>query len=116
MGVFQLNHTRSRELHDLSLLETRRALYDDLKPRKRIIPGHLLGTRAAWMARYSPLLTPAEFTQFCILMAGLAPYLLLLILDPSKANNHRADRNPAIGCRNLELILYGDSSAKPLFE
>jgi hypothetical protein len=97
------------------MLEVRRALFDDLKRREQITPGHLLGTRAAWMARYSPLLTESEFTRFCVLMANLAPYLLLLILDPAKANNHRADRNPAIGRRNLELILYGCPDAKPLF-
>jgi hypothetical protein len=115
MGVFQLSHARSRELHDLSMLEIRRVLYDDLKPRRQTVPGHLLGTRAAWMVRYAPLMTEAEFTRFCVLMANLAPYLLLLILDPSKANNHRADRNPTIGRRNLELILYGCPDAKPLF-
>jgi hypothetical protein len=115
MGVFQLSHARSRELHDSSMLEIRRVLYGDLKPRKQIIPGHLLGTRAAWMSRYSPLLTESEFTRFCVLMANLAPYLLLLITDPSKANSHRADRNPVIGRRNLELVLYGCPDAKPLF-
>jgi hypothetical protein len=115
MGVFQISYVRSRELHDLAMLEVRRVLYGDLKPRKQITPGHLLGTRAAWMARYAPLLSESEFTRFAILMANLAPYLMLLILDPSKANNHRADRNPAIGRRNLELILYGCPDAKPLF-
>jgi hypothetical protein len=115
MGVFQLSHARSRELHDLISLETRRALYGHLKQREQIAPGRLLGTREHWMSQYSPLLSSAEFTKFYILMKNLAPYLLLLILDPSKAGNHRADRNPTIGRRNLELILYGDSSAKPLF-
>jgi hypothetical protein len=116
MGVFQLSHARSRELHDQVMLEVRRVLYGDLKPREQIIPGRLLGTRAAWMARYSPLLTQSEFTWFCVLMAGLAPYLLLLIVDPAKSNSHRQDRNPAIGRRNLELILYGCPDARPLFD
>ena len=116
MSTFQLNHARSRELHDLVMLEVRRALYGDLNRREQIVPGRLLGTRAAWMVRYSPLLTESEFTRFCVLMANLAPYLMLLILDPSKVGNHRQDRNPQISRRNLELILYGDSSAKPLFD
>jgi hypothetical protein len=114
-GVFGLSCTRSRELHDLIMLEVRRTLFDDLRPRKQITPGRLLGTRGAWMARYSPLMTEPELTRFCILMANLAPYLMLLILDPSKANNHRADRNPVIGRRNLELILYGCPDARPFF-
>jgi len=62
------------------------------------------------------LLDADEFTRFYFLMKNLAPYMLLLIIDPSKANNHRADRNPGIGRRNLELVLYGSASARPLFE
>jgi hypothetical protein len=115
MGVFQISHPRSRELHDMVLLELRRALYDDRKGRKQIVPGQLHGTRMHWMARYSPLLTESEFTRFCVLMANLAPYLLFLITDPAKNNNHRQDRNPQVDRRNLELVLYGDSRSQPLF-
>jgi len=50
------------------------------------------------------------------LYRDLAPYLLLLIIDPTKANNHGQDRNPSIGRRNIELILNGDSDAVPLFK
>jgi hypothetical protein len=116
IAVYQLSHGRSRELYDLTMLEVRRALFNDLKPRGRIVPGRLLGTRAAWMARYSPLLSGDEFTRFYFLMKDLAPYLLLLITDPAKANNHRRDRNPAIGRQTLKLILYGHPDAQPLFE
>jgi hypothetical protein len=98
------------------MLEVRRALFDDLKRREQIIPGQLYGTRCAWMAQYAPLLSSAEFTKFVVLMRHLAPYLMLLIIDPAKANNHRQDRNPAIGRRNLEMILYGCPGAVPLFE
>jgi hypothetical protein len=116
MSVFQLSHARTRELHDLTALEVRRALYDDLKPRDQVVAARLLGTRCAWMARYSPLLTESEFTRFYILMKNLAPYLLLLITDPKKASNHRQDRNPAISRKNLELILNGDPAAVPLVQ
>jgi hypothetical protein len=115
MSVYQLSHARSRELHDLSALEVRRALFDDLHHREQVSPGHLLGTRCVWMTNYQPLLSPAEFTKFYVLMKNLAPYLLLLIIDPARANNHRRDRNPTIGRRNLELVLYGNPSATPLF-
>jgi hypothetical protein len=114
MGVFQLSHARSRELHDLVMLAVRRVLFDDLKPREQIIPGRLLGTRAAWMARYSPLLTESEFTRFCVLMSGLAPYVMLIVGPANRS--HRQDRNPAVGRRNLELILYGDPHSRPLFD
>jgi hypothetical protein len=68
------------------------------------------------MTRYQPLLTPSEYTRFAVLMKDLAPYLLLLIVDPTKRNNHRQDRNPAIGRRNLEMILYGCPNATLLFK
>src|SRR4029077_20293914 len=97
------------------MLEVRRALYDSVKQRTQIIPGRLLGTRSAWMSRYSPLLTESEFTRFVVLMRNLAPYLLLLIVDPTKANNHRRDRNPTIGRQTLELILYGHPDAVSCF-
>jgi hypothetical protein len=116
IGVFQLSHARSRELHDLSALEVRRALFDDLKQREQIIPGRLLGTRCGWMTNYQSLLSQAEFTKFYILMKNLAPYLLLLIVDPAKNGSHRRDRSPTISRRNLELILNGDPDAAPLFK
>jgi hypothetical protein len=65
------------------------------------------------MAGYAPLLTPAEFTKFVVLMRDLAPYLLLII-DP-KNHNRRQDRNPTIGRKNLELILHCCPAAVPLF-
>jgi hypothetical protein len=116
MGAFRLSHARSRELYDLSMLEVRRALYDDVKRRQQIVPGRLLGTRAQWMVQYQSLLTESEFTRFAVLMRDLAPYLLLLIVDPTKANNHRRDRNPTIGRQTLEWILYGHPDAVPLFQ
>jgi hypothetical protein len=115
MVVFHLSHARSREPYDLTMLECRRVLYDDVKRREPIISGRLYGTRAHWMARYSPLLSASKFTRFAVLMRDLAPYLLLLILNPEKSNRHRADRNPTIGRRNLEAILYGCPNAVPLF-
>jgi hypothetical protein len=86
MTVFGLGHARSREIHDLSRLELRRLLFDDLKRRQPIVPGQLLGTRAHWMTHYQSLLSPSEFTRFYYLMKNLAPYLLLLIIDPEKGN------------------------------
>ena len=97
------------------MLEVRRTLHDDVKRREQIIPGQLYGTRCHWMTLYSPLLTESEFTRFYVLMRNLAPYLLLLVVDPTKANNHRRDRNPTIGRQTLELILNGHPDAVPLF-
>jgi hypothetical protein len=113
MAVFNLSHDRSRELFDMVMLETRRVLYDDLPPRPPIAPGRLVGTRAAWMARYRPLVSESEFTKFVVLMRDLAPYLLLLV--DTQGGSRRRDRNPPIGRRNLELILNGCPDARPLF-
>src|SRR6516165_8014977 len=100
MTVFQLSHSRSRELYDLTMLEVRRALYDGVKRREQIAPGQLLGTRCGWMVRYSSLLSSAEFTRFVVLMRDLAPYLLLII--GSANTNHRRDRSPPISRKNVE--------------
>jgi hypothetical protein len=54
-----------------------------------------------------------EFTKFVTLMRDLAPYLLLII-DPAN-RNHRRDRSPTIGRRNLEFILNGHPDALHLF-
>jgi DNA-directed RNA polymerase specialized sigma24 family protein len=116
MGVYQLSHARSRELHDLVMLEVRRALFDDRKHREKIVPGRLFGTRCAWMTNYQSLLSAEEFTKFYILMKNLAPYLLLLIVDPAKNGSHRRDRSPTISRKNLELVLNGDPAAVPLFQ
>jgi len=69
MSVFtEITHARSHEIHDLSRLELRRLMYDDLKRRQPIEAGRLLGTRCAWMALYRPLLSADEFTKFVVLM------------------------------------------------
>lgn len=90
-----LSHTRSRELFDVTMLEVRRVLYGDFKRREPIIAGRLLGIRSAWMARYAPLMNADEFTKFTVLMRNLAP---------------------AVSRKNIELILYGDPDAVPLFK
>jgi hypothetical protein len=115
MRAYGVGHARSRELYDLTMAEARRVLYDERKDRRTIFPGQLWGTRCAWMRAYAPLLSRDEFTKFAVIMRGLAPYLLLLILDPAHENNHRRDRNPTVGRRNLELILYGHPLATRLF-
>jgi hypothetical protein len=114
MGVFQLAHGRSRELYDLTMLEVRRVLYDDLSPRPPIAPCRLVGTRGAWMVRYAHLLDANEFTKFVVLAKDLSPFVLLLI-DPVN-HSRRQDRCAAIGRRNLELVLNGHPDAVPLFE
>jgi hypothetical protein len=113
MAVHSLRHERSRELYDLTMLEVRRILYEDLKRWQPIVAGRLLGTRCAWMARYRPLLTESEFTKFVILVRNLGPFILMLI-DP-ESRSRRQDRNPAIRRENLLWVIDGHPSAVPLF-
>jgi hypothetical protein len=114
MAVHSLSHARSRELYDLTMLEVRRVLYDDLPPRPLIVPGRLFGTRTAWMTRYAPLMSAAEFMKFVVLVHGLSPFILLLI-DPSNRSRRR-NRCPAVTRRNLEFVLSGHPDARPLFQ
>jgi hypothetical protein len=113
MIVHHLTHARSRELYDLSMLEVRRVLYDDIKPKHAIPAGRLLGTRCAWMVRYEPLMNAAEFAKFVTLAKDLSPFVVLLVNPES--HSRRRDRNPTIGRQNLEWVLSGHPDAVPLF-
>ena len=113
MTVFSLNHGRSRELYDLTMLEVRRVLYDSLPARLPIAAARLLGTRAAWIARYAPLMNAAEFTKFYTLTRDLGPFVVFLV--DSENCSRRQDRNPAIGRRNIEWTLGGHPDATQLF-
>jgi len=113
MVVHQLSHSRCRELHDLMLLECRRALYPELPPRQTIIPGRLIGTRSAWMTQYAALMNAVEFTKFATLVKALGPFVLLLV-DPLNCSR-RQDRCPAVSRRNIEFVLNGCPNAVPLF-
>jgi hypothetical protein len=113
MLAFGLSHDRSRELYDLTLLEIRRLMYDDLPPRKPVHPNQLLGTRARWMMHLAPLMSPQEFAKFVWLARDLSPFVLMLIAPESRSR--RQDRNPAIGRENILWVLNGHPEAKPLF-
>jgi DNA-directed RNA polymerase specialized sigma24 family protein len=113
MRVYNLGHARSRELHDLTLLEIRRVLYDDLKRREPIPAGRLLGRREAWMLRFAPLMTANEFSKFFVLMLGLGPFCILLS-DPSN-HSRRQDRCGQISRKNIEYVLNGHPDATHLF-
>jgi sigma-70-like protein len=113
MAVYGLSHSRSRELHDLTLLECRRILYDDLPPRPPVVPARLVGTHAQWMTRYAHLMDAAEFSKFFALTKGLSLFVVILV-DPAN-RSRRQDRCPAINRRNLEFVLNGHPDAAPLF-
>jgi hypothetical protein len=86
-----VNHSRSRELYDKTMLEVRRVLYPDLPPRQLIVPGQLLGARYMWMVRHADLMNSYEFTKFVTLTKDLAPFVVVLIHPANRSR--RQDRN-----------------------
>jgi hypothetical protein len=113
MTVYELSHERSRELYDLTLLEIRRLTYDDFGPRKPVHPNQLTHTRARWMMRLAPLMTPQEFTKFVHLVRDLSPFVLFMVAP--EVRSRRQDRNPQLGRPNVEWVLHGHPQAELLF-
>jgi hypothetical protein len=67
------------------------------------------------MLRYAHLMDAGEFTKFVTLTKDLAPFVVVLV-DPTN-HSRRQHRCPAIGRRNIELmILSGHPDAVPLFK
>jgi hypothetical protein len=113
MKVYGLSHRRSRELYDFTLLEIRRALWQETK-HLPVDRAKLKGTKGVPLLRYINFLTPEEFSKFCILMKDLAPYLVVLVKPANEAGIKRGDWS-AIR-ENLCRILDGIPEATPLFE
>jgi hypothetical protein len=113
MSVHNLGHDRSRELYDLTMLEVRRVLFDDLPPRRPIAPQQLRGTRCGWLARYAHLIDAGELTKVVTLVHDLSPFVIVLI-DPNN-HNRRQDRSGEVTRANVEWVLRGHPSAVTLF-
>jgi hypothetical protein len=113
MKVFSLSHPRSRQLYDLTLLEIRRALWDETK-HSELNPAKLRGTKGLPLLRYTNFLSPQEFCKFACLMKDLAPYLVIL-MKPANESRIRSGNWPAVR-ENLKLVLEGNPEATPLFQ
>src|SRR5260221_155254 len=79
MKVFGLDHRRARDLYDLTMLEIRRATYDQVGHPKEIRPGDLVHTKARSLIPYARYFSEDDFTRLCILLRDLAPTLILRI-------------------------------------
>jgi hypothetical protein len=112
MKVYGISHKRSRELYDLTLLEIRRALWEE-KKHDPIDKECLHGTKGVPLLRYTNFLTEAEFTKLVILLKNLASFLVILV-KPENAARIKAGEWVAVR-ENLELILNGNPKATPLF-
>ena len=110
--AFGLDHGRAREVFDLSMLEVRRVLFDDLKRHKPVI-SRLRGTHCFWMTKLRPLLSDIEFAKFYWLMRGLSPGTIFLIHPQNRSR--RVDRNRPVTRESLLWILDGHPLATRLF-
>jgi hypothetical protein len=112
MRVFNLTHARSRQLHDLTLLEIRREVIGErrLKP---IRIADICHSKIAALEKFAPLLSPAEFSKLCVLLRDLAPATVFLIRPENTLKIMRGDSAAAL--ENLGLILNGDPNSRPLF-
>jgi hypothetical protein len=114
MTVFNIGHGRARRLHDLTLLEIRRAVWEDHPNGKEIAPASLAGTSSRPLIPYARYLSVADFTNLVCLLEGLAPALVMYI----KAQNIRAIRKGSAKAlaENLRLIINGHPQARLLFK
>jgi hypothetical protein len=112
MQVFQLSHSRSRQLYDMTILETRRVLLGDHRV-SMVQPHQLRGTRIEALIKYSSYLSESDFSKLVCLLRDLPPALILNSEPSNIARFRRGDREAIV--ENLRLILDGDPRAKPLF-
>jgi hypothetical protein len=112
MRVFGLTHRRSRQLYDLTLLEVRRALWQETT-HAPVSLGGLRGTKQMPLARYFNFLSPPEFSKFVRLMRDLAPSLIFLV-RPANAPAIKRGEWPAVR-ENLQCVLDGIPEATALF-
>lgn len=69
--VYGIDRVRSRQLHDYTLLEVRRAILDGVVPPD-VDPEKLKGTRQKALRKYYDLMTPEDFSKLCFLMKNIS--------------------------------------------
>jgi DNA-directed RNA polymerase specialized sigma24 family protein len=112
MKVFGLDHSRSRQLFDLTMVAVRR----ELIPDRRLSPVtafDLRGTKIQALVRYAKYLSSSEFTRLAVLLRDVAPSVVLTVNPRNGCAIRRGDWQ-AIRF-NLRLVLNGSPSDHPLF-
>lgn len=112
MFAFGLSHERSRQLHDLTLLEIRRQLIGERRLRE-IRPGDLERTKIRAIIPFARYMNGQAFTRFATLMTDLAPSLVILVKVGNAGRIRRGE--PEAIRENLGLVIHGDPTALPLF-
>jgi hypothetical protein len=93
--VYGLDWARSRQLHDYTVLETRRQLLDVVKVPV-VTRRDLIGTRGHGLSKYCDQLSADDFSRLAFLMRGLSPVAII--------------KGP------LDWTLNGHPLARPLFD
>jgi hypothetical protein len=112
MDVFGLDHVRSRQLFDLTMVAVRR----ELIPNRRlhpVSPFDLRGTKIQAVMRYAKYLSSAEFSRLATLLRDIAPSVVFTVRPANTAAMRRGERE-AIRI-NLRLVLHGSPDDRPLF-
>lgn len=112
MSVFGLDHARSRQLFDLTIIGVRRQLL----PNRRlnpVSPFDLRGTRSEALIKYAQFLSSEEFSRLATLMKDVAPSVVFTVKPANIAAIRRGERE-AIR-ENLGIVLRGGPNDQPLF-
>jgi hypothetical protein len=112
MQVFNLDHSRSRQLFDLTMVAVRR----ELLPNRRLRllgPLDLRGTKSEALMRYAKYLSSEEFTRLAVLLRDVAPSVVLTV-NPCTACAVRKGE-PQATRSNLLLVLHGAETDRLLF-
>jgi Sigma-70 region 2 len=112
MQVFGLDHARSRQLFDLTMVAVRR----ELLPNRRltlVTPFDLRGTKIQALIRYAKYLSSEEFTRLATLLRDVAPSVVFTV-NPENTFAMRHGDWQAIR-ENLLLVLNGSPTDRRLF-
>jgi hypothetical protein len=112
MDVFGLDHVRSRQLFDLTMVAVRR----ELIPNRRlhpVSPLDLRGTKLQALIRYAKYLSSEEFTRLATLLRDVAPSVVFTVRSENTGAIRRGEERATR--ENLELVLCGSLDDRPLF-
>jgi hypothetical protein len=111
MQVYGLDHARSRQLFDLTMVAIRRELISERRLAP-VAPVTLRGTKSQALIRYAKILSAQEFTRLAVLLKDVAPSVVYTV----KPQNFCAIRNGSAGAtmENLGLVLWGSPTDRRL--
>lgn len=112
MEVFGIDHVRSRQLFDLTMVAVRRELLS-VRRLHPVSPFDLRGTKIQAVMRYAKYLSSIEFSRLATLLRDIAPSVVFTVRPANTAAMRRGERE-AIRI-NLRLVLNGSPDDRPLF-